>query len=76
MIPEEITNLKICVREDAININDNFRRQVEIPLRPSALPLGISFTSLGSPSIANNSNSKVVSQDLKKSQKLTGGELY
>lgn len=33
MIPEEITKLKIFVREDAINVNDNFRRQVGIPLR-------------------------------------------
>lgn len=64
MIPEEITKLKICVREDAINVNDNFfRAQVGIPLRQSALSLGISFTSLLSPSIVNNSNSKVVSQE-------------
>ena len=33
MIPEEIIKLKIFVREDAINVNDNFRRRVGIPLR-------------------------------------------
>ena len=36
--------MKICVREDAINANDNFRRQVGTPSRSSALPTGISFT--------------------------------
>ena len=35
-----------------------FRRQVGVPLRPSALPLGISFTSLRSSSIVSNSKSK------------------
>ena len=38
MIPVEITKLKTCVREAAMNVNDSFRRQVGIPSRPSALP--------------------------------------
>ena len=68
----EITRLKICVREDAMNVNDIFR-QVGIPSRPSALPTGMSFTSLRSPSIVSNSSSKVLSQDSIKSRKLTRG---
>ena len=56
--------LKIFVKEDAlVSVNDNFRRQVGIPSRPSALPTGISFTSLRSSSIVSNSSSKVLSQD-------------
>ena len=73
MIPVEITKLKICVREAAINVNDSFRRQVGIPPRPSALPTRLSVTSLRSPSILSNSSSKVLSQDSTKSGKLTRG---
>ena len=36
IIPLEITKLKICVREDAMDGNESFKRQVGIPLRPSA----------------------------------------
>ena len=44
MLPVEITKLNIWVKEDAINVNvnDNFKREVGIPSRPSALPRGIS----------------------------------
>ena len=44
MIPIGKTKLKICVREDAISVNDNFRRQVGTASRPLTLPTGISFT--------------------------------
>ena len=46
-----------------MTVNDIFRRQVGIPSRPSALPTGMSFTSLRSPSVVSNSSSKVLSQD-------------
>ena len=73
MIPVEITKLKICVREAAMKVNDSFRRQVGIPSRPAALPTGLSFTSLRSPSMVINWSSKVLSQDSTKSRKLTRG---
>ena len=55
--------------------NESFKRQVGIPSRPSALPTGISFTSLRSPSIVSNSSSKVLSHGSTKSRKLTRGDL-
>ena len=74
MIPEEITKLKIFVREDAINVNDNFRRQNGISLRPLALPRGISFTSLRSPPIVIQTQ-QGEQEDTTKSRKLTRGGL-
>ena len=50
MIPLEIPKLKICVREDAMDGNESFKRQVGIPSRPLALPAGI-FDSTFSASI-------------------------
>jgi len=77
MIPVEITKLKICDREAAMKENDNLRRQVGIPSRPSALHTGLSFTSLHSLSIISNWSSKVLSQDSTKSRKLTReGDLF
>ena len=75
IIPLEITKLKICVREDAIDGNETFRRQVGIPSRPPALPTGISFTSLRSPSIVSNSSSKVLYRPVNISGLLRNGPL-
>ena len=59
-----------------MNLNDNFKREIGIPSRPSALPKGISFTRLRSSSVVSSSSSKVLSQDSTKSRKLTRGGLY
>ena len=73
LLNNNFTSYKRRRREDAMNVNDIFRRQVGIPSRPSALPTGMLFTSLRSPSIVSNSSSKVLSQDSIKSRKLTQG---
>ena len=61
-IEEQLCIPKSKLECDAINVNDNFRRQVGTPLMPSTLPTGLSFTSLRSLSIESNSSFEVIYQ--------------